>query len=70
MLERAWGFESLRPHVITALAAIVLSAALASPKAGPYFDAPFKVRGNSHAFGQAPTWARNGDVLSKDGLGA
>jgi Tol biopolymer transport system component len=66
VLERAWGFESLRPHVIPLLATLALSAALASPTSGPYFEAPFKVHSNSHTFGQAPTWARNGDVLSSE----
>jgi Tol biopolymer transport system component len=51
------------------LATTALLAAMAlagSPQPGPYFSAPFKVRANSYSFGQAPTWTRDGGVLSQE----
>jgi hypothetical protein len=50
----------------TLLVALAAAAGPAAAANGPYFDAPFKVRDNPHSFGQAPSWARNGDVLSNE----
>jgi len=42
------------------------AGAAGSSAPAPYFAAMFKVRANSHTFGQTPSWARNGDVLSQE----
>jgi Tol biopolymer transport system component len=46
------------------LLGIALAVVAAAP--GPYFSKPFEVHANSHDFGQAPTWTRDGGVLSQE----
>jgi hypothetical protein len=41
-------------------------ARAASADANPYFDAPFTARPNAAAFGQDPSWAPDGRVLSNE----
>lgn len=43
---------------------LAVRAADARSVLGPYFTAPFEVKKLPHAFGQDPSWARDGDVLS------
>src|SRR5436190_2023505 len=46
------------------LLGIALAVVAAAP--GPYFSKPFEVHAHSHDFGQAPTWTRDGGVLSQE----
>jgi Tol biopolymer transport system component len=46
------------------LLGIALALVAAAP--GPYFSKPFEVHSNSHDFGQAPAWTRDGGVLSQE----
>jgi hypothetical protein len=48
------------------VAALGAGAAQAAPGPGPYFSAPFRVRTNPYAFGQAPSWTTTGGVLSNE----
>lgn len=57
---------TLRPRVVAPLALLALLAptAAARPVTGPYLSAPFRATKLPYGFGQDPSWARNGDVLS------
>jgi Tol biopolymer transport system component len=48
-----------------AICASLASAAVARAGVGPYFAAPFKTTKLDYGFGQAPSWTRDGRILSR-----
>ena len=63
------GRRALRAGLTVAATTMVVAAAPAAPASAaalvsPYFGAPFEVHKLRHAFAQAPSWTRDGKVLS------
>lgn len=61
------GLSAARRVALAAALVLALPASPAQarrPLIGPYFGAPFTVTRLAHRFGQAPSWTRDGQVLS------
>src|SRR4051794_29606450 len=64
MTRRAVTLAATAMLAAGAFALATAATAAARPLVGPYFTAPFKVTKLLYAFGQDPSWTRQGDVLS------
>jgi hypothetical protein len=61
---KVWLGAGLALAICIPLVTVAGRAGAGTSLVGPYFGAPFTIRLNSYAFGQAASWSRSGQVLS------